>query len=312
MLAVDRIGPPILADLGHVFELDLATAGEVDCQPLERFEVFAVVFVEPHHQVKGPLPVEHLRQYLPLHGGFDVFVDVDSAQAVGIQLAAVDLDLQLRYHDLLFDLQIAHPVDTLDGRFQFLGFVAQHVQVVAKQLDGDLGFHAGDHVRDQMRQRLLDRRDDAGNVLQRVADLVDDLLARAGRVGIHRGDELADVDSLGVLVQFGPAGLADEGRQIGDLLQPLFDHLGDFVALGQRAARRQQHVDLHGPFVERRQEVALQPRHRQAGHDHRGAGGQQDRRGDSQAGSDRPAGEPLEQPQYRAVLFVATQLGVLE
>ena len=35
---------------------------------------------------------------------------------------------------------------------------------------------------------------------------------------------------------------------------------GDSVRRGQRRAGRQQHVDLHAPFVERRQEIAAQLR----------------------------------------------------
>ena len=46
-----------------------------------------------------------------------------------------------------------------------LGQLLQRVEVVAEDLDGDLGGDAGEHVADQVGQRLLDLDVDAGHFL---------------------------------------------------------------------------------------------------------------------------------------------------
>ena len=62
VLAVDRVRPAALADVGQRRQLDLAAAvGQVDPQPAEVGVVGAVRLLQPDHQVEPPLPFEHLR-----------------------------------------------------------------------------------------------------------------------------------------------------------------------------------------------------------------------------------------------------------
>ena len=53
----------------------------------------------------------------------------------------------------------------LDGRLDLLGRRRSVSRSSPYDLDGDLGVHAGEHVADQVRQRLLDLDVDAGHFL---------------------------------------------------------------------------------------------------------------------------------------------------
>ena len=103
----------------------------------------------------------------------------------------------------------------------FLSLAPQNVEIIAVELDGHLRLDAGEHVRNQVRERLLDGGDDARNVGQRLADLLDDFFARAFGMRVDGGDDLRDVDALGMFVEFRATGLANEGGDVVDLLQSL-------------------------------------------------------------------------------------------
>ena len=169
-----------------------------------------------------------------------------------LELEAVDFDPQLRDVDLLFDLQVADAGDAGDRDLHFVGLSAQCVEVVAIEFDRHLGFDAREHVRNQVGQRLLHRRNDARNIRQRLADFMNHFLARAGRTGVDRGDDLGDVDAFGVLIELGPAGLAYERSDVVEMFEAVFDSQGDVVRAGERRPRRQEDVDLHRAFVEGR------------------------------------------------------------
>ena len=85
------------------------------------------------------------------------------------------------------------------------------VEVVAEDLDRDLGVHAGEHVADQVRERLLGLDLDARHFGPQVGQhRFQELVAARADVRVHGQDVFADVDRLGVFVQFGPAGAAGE------------------------------------------------------------------------------------------------------
>ena len=84
------------------------------------------------------------------------------------------------------------PGTSRDRRFHLLGLAAQHVEIVAVELDGNLRLHAREHVRNQVLQGLLDADHDAGDVGHAPRGSRRDFLARV-RVasGSKRGDDLA-------------------------------------------------------------------------------------------------------------------------
>ena len=112
------------------------------------------------------------------------------------------------------------PGTSTQRRPDLAGKLPQLVQVVAENLDGDLGVDAGEHVADQVRERLLDLDLDARHFGPQVGQhRFQELVAARAAVRVHGQDVLADVDRLGVFVQFGPARAAGEvqDRAVGVL-----------------------------------------------------------------------------------------------
>ena len=168
-----------------------------------------------------------------------------------------DLDPQLRDLALRFNLKVGHPRHVGDGRPHFLGLAAHDLQVVAVELNGHLSLHTREHVGDQVRQGLLDAGGEPGFVQGR-SDLCEDFLPAPLAVRIEGRDELGRTDGNGVFIELGPARLADQRDDVVDLLEILCDLAGHLLRSGQRGARLQNHVDLHGSFVKRWQEIAFQ------------------------------------------------------
>ena len=93
-----------------------------------------------------------------------------------------------------------------ERRADLAGQLPELVQVVAENLDGDLGVDAGEHVADQVRERLLGLDLDARHFGPQVGQhRFQELVAASAGVWVHRQNVFADVDRLGVFVQFGPA-----------------------------------------------------------------------------------------------------------
>ena len=156
---------------------------------------------------------------------------------------------------------------------QLLGQGAQSIEVVAEDLERDLGAHAREHVVEAVRDRLPDI-DGGGQHGEPRADVGDDLLAAAARA-LQVDVDLGRVHAFGMLVELGPARAAADGLHLGDLQdQPLGDQAHP-VGLGERDAGPQQHRDGERALVEGRQEGAGQEqgaersdRHREDRRDH--------------------------------------------
>ncbi len=257
---IDRVRPAGINHIGHGDQGNLAAARQYQGHPLQLLRIIAERIVQPHQQIELPLPHHKLRDHPAVHGRLDQFIHVGRVQAVGGQRLSVQVDAQLRDFDLLLDHQVFHAGHPLDRRLHFVRFDPQHIQIIAVELDPDLGLHAGKHCPDDVLQGLFRRNDRAGNLSQFLAHVGHDFLAAAAQVRIEADDDFRHIHALGVLVEFGPARATPEGNHATDFLQTVFDHAGDPVGGLQGIARRQYDVDLHAAFVERRQEIAAQLR----------------------------------------------------
>ena len=127
-------------------------------------------------------------------------------------------------------------------------------------------------------QRLLGGDDDAGHLCQFLADVGQHLLARPAA---SSGSKLMMISDMLTPSACSSSSARPVRRPKATtpsiLLQALVDHAGDAVGRFQRRARRQQHVDLHAAFVERRQEIAAQLRDDQHADDHGRRDGPQNR-----------------------------------
>ena len=276
-------------------------AGRLIARRRNAVEVVAVLVVEPHDQVELPLALNDFGNGAAVQGRFDELVDVvrPSGRA-GPAARGLSWICSCGISTCCSTIRSVTPGTSSDRRLDLLGRAAEHGQIVAVELDADLGLDAREHVRNQMLQRLLGGDDDAGHLGQ---------LVRGGRqasprgvrseFGIEADDDLRNVDAFGMLVELGPAGAAAEA---GDARAPCAIRSSTMAAMSirrfQRRARRQQHVDLHAAFVERRQEIAAQvasPTNTLT--PTASSDGAQNRPRMAHAEANRAAGEPLQQPQ---------------
>ena len=103
--------------------------------------------VQPDGQIELPFALHDLGDHAAVHRRFDQFVHVVGVQPVPREGRPIQVDPQLRNFDLLLDHQVLDAGHVLDGRLHLVGFRPQHVEVVAVELDADLGLHAGEHLR---------------------------------------------------------------------------------------------------------------------------------------------------------------------
>jgi hypothetical protein len=183
----------------------------------------------------------------------------------------------LRRQHLLFHLQVGQAGDAHQPRAQGLGLATQGVQVVTKELDGDLRAHAREHVVDAVRDGLADGNG-GGQVRQAAADVGLHLGHAALELGCRQQAhvQLTHVHAFGVFVQLGAAAAPAHMRDLGHLAH---QHLGlarQRARLGQRDAGVQPHADEQRAFVERRQKgggksgTATPTAHRHHAHRHSG------------------------------------------
>src|SRR5688500_2792055 len=91
----------------------------------------------------------------------------------------------------------------------------QRIEVVANDLDGDLGVYAGDHVADKVRQRLLHLDVDAWHFLtERCQQIMDDLIPTVLHRWVHAQNVFAGVNWRRVLVHLRPAGATHEMQNL--------------------------------------------------------------------------------------------------
>ena len=111
-------------------------------------------------------------------------------------------NLDLGCKDLFFDLQVRNALNVGQSGSQCIRLAPQHIQVFAKNLDGDLRSNSRKHVINPVRDRLphFNRCRQVG---QTRADVRPDFVHRAGQLsgGLDAHVQLADMDAFGVLIQ---------------------------------------------------------------------------------------------------------------
>ena len=111
---------------------------------------------QAHDQRKAPTAFDHLSDLFALNQALQRGQNLRRRHAVLRCCRIVDADLDLRCQHLLFDFQIGDAGDSGQPAAQGIGLTAQGVEVVAKDLDGDLRTHARQHVVDTVRDGLAD------------------------------------------------------------------------------------------------------------------------------------------------------------
>ena len=173
---------------------------------------------QAHHQCKAAAAFHHLGDFFALHQRLQRGQHLGGGHAHLCSGGVVHAHGDLRRQHLLFHLQVGQAGDGRQPRAQGFRLAPQRVQVVAKELDGNLRAHARQHVVDAVRDGLA-QRNGGGQVHQAAAD-----------VGLHLGHaalelrggqqahvQLTHVHAFGMFVQLGAAAAPAHVRDLGHL-----------------------------------------------------------------------------------------------
>ena len=257
VLAIDVVGRPCDGDVGHLREPDRVPVAAGDRKAADRLEIGPVLGSKPQDDRVGDLPDGHPRHLGALERQLDRARDALDRDAAAGEILAPRGHVDLAHQLLLLDEQVGDAGDVRHRRLDPRRDGPEPVEIGAEDLDRHLRVDAREQVRQQVGQRLLDVRRDAGELLRdALADVGDRRLAGALRRGVERDDHLGDVDALGVLVALGAAGLAPERGDALDVLDHALEAHAEGVGRREARARRQDQVDLRRALVEGRQELA--------------------------------------------------------
>ena len=153
---------------------------------------------------------DHRRYDSPLHRRLDDSQHIFSVQLISRQLCVVGNDLQLWHDLLLFNKRRLQPINSRDRVSQLVPFSNERIQIVTVQLHRDLSRHAGEHVADQMSDRLLGLVLNARNVLRQFRDAFQTCFTPNLSIFNRRDRVLGCVDSHDVFVVLRAAGFCGE------------------------------------------------------------------------------------------------------
>ena len=220
-------------------------------QPLQRPGTFR----QAHHQTESPVALHDLGHLLAFNQTLQGRENLGHGHAILRCRRVIDPDRDLRGQHLLFYFQIGQPGNGGQSPPQHLGLPSQGIQIVAKQLDGDLGTHAREHVVDPVRNGLAN-----GNSRWQIGQTAADVALNLGHAALQLGRgqqahiQLTHMDAFRVLIELGPSAAPPD---MGDLGHGANQHLslaGQCRRLGQCHPRVEPHAHQQRALVERRQE----------------------------------------------------------
>ncbi|OAV63904.1 hypothetical protein Barb4_04615 [Bacteroidales bacterium Barb4] len=215
ILAVDGVRRHCRADVRHVGEGDFAAGGIY--RQVADFGCSRTAFGGGfHRQVEVFAVVIDLPDCFPAEHDADVFIKLGKGDAVSGKQFAARGDNQLRAFHLLLHVEVGKPLNVPDGIADLVADGKHAVQVRAEELDGDVGFRAGQHGIDAVRDGLPDFNVCSAEGRELAAHIVHDFLATAFRQQ-EGGFHLRFIHAQHVLVQLRPSGLAGNGLYFGHL-----------------------------------------------------------------------------------------------
>ena len=273
----------------------------VDRDFADRIEVGARGVGEAECDRVGPLALEDLRHLAATQGEFGVAGNLAGAQAEEGGFLAVDADMDLRDESLAFRLHIDEAGNGGDDIADLRGFFAEGVEVVAENLDRDLGLHTREEVVDAVGDGLAHAGEDAGDFGELGANFGEDFGAGAFGGGEFEFD-LGGVHLLHMLVAFGATSAATDGAHLGDFAEEVFSNLADARAFLQRGAGGGEDEDGGAAFIEGREEFAAEEWNESQGAEEGGKNEGKEGIWDSEADGEDTGDEPFEKAHDRAVL----------
>ena len=209
---------------------------------------------EPHHHVETLVALDDLRHDAAIRQPVQRFRDGRWRYAIERDPLEVYGNAKLRDPHLLLDLKVDKPWHRRQLGSEALGERAQRVDILAVDLQRNLGAHPRQQMVEAVRDWLADV-DRGGQGCERCANVCQDL-----RLGTSRWLEididLARMNAFCVLIEFSPTGATSHRKNFGNCKDQLFRDQSEPVRFSQRNARRVERADRQRAFVEGWQERA--------------------------------------------------------
>src|SRR5262249_5895073 len=158
----------------------------------------------------------------------------------------VGFDAKLRNPVLLLDLKVGKTRDRCEAVAQALREIAQRVEVVAVDFQRDLGAYAGEHVIEAMGDGLANA-DRGPQDAEPRTDVGKHLLTRGGR-GLEIDIDLAEMDALSVLVEFGPSGATADRSNLRNIHQKTLGNQAESIGLAKGDSGVVSEADVERAF----------------------------------------------------------------
>ena len=187
----------------------------------------ALAVFKPQNHIEAANTVDKPGDHTAVREPFEVLGHRLRLQAVERGARVVDHDVELRNAHLLFDLQVGQAFDAREAHPESFGRGAQAIEVFAKEFDGDLGAHAGQHVVEPVRDGLPDIERDRQHRQARAQIGDDGVLAAPAFFEVDLN--FRGMDAFGVLIQFGATGAPAHGFHLGHAQDQLLGNQTDSV-----------------------------------------------------------------------------------
>ena len=154
ILTLDLTRAFLKLDQGHTLQRDGASPGQVYGHILYLVKLVADLFRIPHRDAKPALPLIEHTSLLSAYTGLNHVLHVIHVQSEGSHGRPVDLDGQVGLSHRLLHVEVGGSLETGQQLRDVLADLSQHIQVLAINLDGQVGFHAAGQLVDPHGNRL--------------------------------------------------------------------------------------------------------------------------------------------------------------
>ena len=241
------LGPMARADVRYIAEGHLFAITGVNHQVADAFCLVAFGIVHTDGEIECLSLFVHLRYGFPCQAYADIFGELGKGNAIACQHLAARFDDQLWAFYLLLYVEVGHAGNVADGITYFASQAEHAIEVIAEELDGNVGLCTAQHGVDAVADGLSYLDDGTGDTVQLLAHFGGEF-APASAFQFKGGFQFADVHAQGMLVQFGASCLARHGLYFRDGHQQFFGTLPDAVTLFERNAGQGRHIDGERPL----------------------------------------------------------------
>ena len=259
----------------------MTTRRQVDRQATDRIDVGAQRLGQAHHDIEAAITFEQRTGPAAADRRSDHILNVHHAESVACCLLTIDIDRQHRQASGLLDLDFRCARHMLQPRGDVIRQPVHVIHVVTEYLDRDIAAHARDQLIETQLDRLREIIVVAGDLPHRIADGLQQLVARLAWLrplvdGLEHDVTIGQAGRHRVGRNLGGADAGEHALDLGELLfQRGLDQLLHLDRLGQAHAGCTDGLHRKIAFVQVGHELGTEPRHQQRTQYHQHSGRRQ-------------------------------------